>query len=301
MAPRVLVTGGSGSIGVLLCEYLEGEGYEVSILSRKKRGNSKYKTFIWNYKDNFIENGAFVNCDFIVHLAGAGIANKPWTKARKKEIIDSRVKTTRLIYNTLSACEHQVKGVVSASAVGFYGQVTTSKTYKEDDPSGTDYLASVCKLWEDEVNRFNDLDIRTVSLRIGLVLMKTGGALEKMLLPFKMNVGTALGTGKQIIPWIHIADLNRIILQSIQLTSMNSAYNCCAPEPTDNLHFSKAIAKKLNKKMWLTKAPSTVLKLILGERSILLTEGSKVSSDKIIQTGFNFKYSKLEPALDDLL
>ena len=301
MATRVLVTGGTGSIGVLLCEYLTGKGYEVSILSRKKRKNSKYPTFVWNYKDNFIESQAFDNCDFIVHLAGAGIADAAWTEERKKEIVDSRVKTTRLLYDTLSNREHKVKGIVSASAVGYYGQTTTSKTFKEEDPSGTDFVASVCKLWEDEVNRFNNLDIRTVNLRIGIVLMRKGGALEKMIQPFKMNVGSALASGKQFIPWIHIADLNQIVLQSIQSSSMKSAYNCCAPEPTDNLHFSKAIAKKLNKKIWLPKAPGFVLKLILGERSILLTQGSKVSSDKIIETGFQFKFPKLESALSDLL
>jgi len=179
MATRVLVTGGTGSIGVLLCEYLTGKGYEVSILSRKKRKNSKYPTFVWNYKDNFIESQAFDNCDFIVHLAGAGIADAAWTEERKKEIVDSRVKTTRLLYDTLSNREHKVKGIVSASAVGYYGQITTSKTFKEEDPSGTDFVASVCKLWEDEVNRFNNLDIRTVNLRIGIVLMRKGALLKK--------------------------------------------------------------------------------------------------------------------------
>jgi len=301
MVPSVLVTGGTGSIGRLLCEHLEKQGFRVSILSRKKRDNSKYKTFVWNYKENYIDPAAFEKCDHIIHLAGAGIADATWTQKRKKEIIDSRVKTTALLYDFLSSHKHQVKSIISASAVGFYGQVTSAKTLKEEDTPGNDFVASVCKQWEEGVNRFGDLDIRTVNLRIGIVLMKKGGALEKMAQPFQYNVGSALGSGKQFIPWVHISDLKDIIIQSVNSSEMKGAYNCCAPEPADNAHFSKSIARVLKKKIWLPNVPKFVLKIMLGERSVLLTEGSKVSPEKIIETGFEFKFPNLEPALYDLL
>jgi uncharacterized protein (TIGR01777 family) len=301
MATTVLVTGGTGSIGSLLCEYLSEQGLEVTILSRTKRENSKYKTFLWNLKENFIEAAAFEKCDYIIHLAGAGIADAAWTPKRKKEILDSRVKTTNLLYNFLASHDHQVKGIISASAVGYYGQITTGKTFKEEDAPGNDFVASVCKQWEEGVNRFSDLNMRTVNLRIGIVLMKKGGALEKMVQPFQYHIGSALGSGKQFIPWIHITDLKEIILHSINSILMKGAYNCCAPEPVDNMAFSKTIAKILNKNMWLPNVPEFVLKIILGERSILLTEGSKVSSEKIRQTGFNFKFPELQSALNDLL
>lgn len=301
MGKHVLVSGGTGSVGVLLCEYLTGKGYEVSILSRRKRQDSKYQTFLWNYKANFIEEQAFDNCDYIVHLAGAGIADKAWSKDRKKEIIDSRIETTKLIYNSLAKRKHKVKAIVSASAIGFYGQQTSQTIFKEQEAPGNDFVAEVCKLWEEEIRQFQKLGIRTVTMRIGIVLMQKGGALEKMVQPFRMNVGAALGTGKQYIPWIHNKDLIRIMLQALESDSMKNAYNCAAPDPVNNLTFSKAIAKKLDKTIWLPKVPAFALQLLLGERSILLTEGSRVSSDKILQTGFKFEFPDLEAALDDLL
>ena len=301
MVPTVLVTGGTGSIGSLLCEHLEKQGFEVSILSRKKRKNSKYKSFVWNYKENYIEPAAFEKCDHIIHLAGAGIADAAWTKERKKEILDSRVRTTGLLYDFLASHQHHVKSIISASAVGYYGQVTSAAVFKEEDAPGNDFVASVCKKWEEGVNRFSDLHIRTVNLRIGIVLMKKGGALEKMVQPFRYNVGSALGSGKQFIPWVHIADLKGIIIQSVNSSEMKGAYNCCAPEPADNKEFSKSIARVLNKKIWLPNVPKFILKMILGERVVLLTEGSKVSSSKIMKTGFEFKFPNLESALHDLL
>ena len=301
MAPTVLVTGGTGSIGSLLCEHLEKQGFEVSILSRKKRKNSKYKTFVWNYKEHYIEPAAFEKCDHIIHLAGAGIADAAWTPERKKEILDSRIRTTSLLYDFLASHEHHVKSIISASAVGYYGQVTSEAVFKEEDAPGNDFVASVCKQWEEGVNKFSDLHIRTVNLRIGIVLMKKGGALEKMAQLFQYNVGSALGSGKQFIPWVHISDLKDIVIQSVNSTEMKGAYNCCAPEPADNTKFSKSIARVLNKKIWLPNVPEFVLKIILGERAVLLTEGSKVSSAKIMETGFEFKFPNLEPALYDLL
>jgi len=301
MGLKVLITGGTGSVGRQLSDFLSEQNVEVSILSRSIKNNSKYKTYVWDHKNFLIDKKAFDNCDYIIHLAGAGIADKRWTKSRKKEILDSRVITTNLLYKALSTSNHKVKGIISASAVGFYGQTTTESNFKEEDQPGNDFVATVCKAWEDAVNQFQKLGMRTVNLRIGIVLMKKGGALEKMAQPFYWHVGSPLGNGKQIIPWIHITDLNRIILQALQSTYMEGPYNCCAPDPVNNSEFSAQIAAVLRKRIWLPKVPSWALRLILGSRSVLLTEGSRVSAEKILQTKYKFTYPQLELALKSLL
>jgi len=301
MAVKVLITGGTGAVGLHLCEFLSERNIQVSILSRSKNEHSKYKTYLWDHEHFLIDTKAFENCDFIIHLAGAGIADKRWTSNRKKEILDSRVKTTSLLLKALSKTDHKVKGIISASAVGYYGQTTSNKNFKEEDEPGKDFVASVCQAWESEVNKFQSLGMRTVNLRIGIVLMKKGGALEKMAAPIRFNIGSALGTGKQIVPWIHITDLNHIVLHAIQSSQMEGPYNCCAPYSVSNAELTKHIATILGKKLWLPKVPGWVLRLILGNRAILLTEGSNVSAEKIQKTGFAYKFPKLQAALQDLL
>ncbi len=301
MALKVLITGGTGAIGSQLCDFLSEHNFEVSVLSRSRNEHSKYTTYLWDYENALVDKEAFEQCDYIVHLAGAGIADKRWTKARKKEILNSRVKTTALLFKALSNTDHKVKGIISASAVGYYGQITTPLNFKEEDPPGNDFVALVCKAWETEVNRFNELSVRTVNLRIGIVLMKKGGALEKMAQPFRWNVGAPLGHGKQIIPWIHIFDLKHIVLQALSNPEMKGAYNCCAPDPVSNEKFSEEIAVALDKTLWLPHVPSSVLRLLLGKRAVLLTEGSRVSSKKILNSGYVFKYPRLREALQDLL
>ncbi len=299
--PKVLITGGTGSIGTYLSHFLEENGYEVAVLSRSRSTSSKFKTYLWNYKENFIEPEALETSDYIVHMAGAGIADKRWTNKRKKEIIESRVATSELLYRALSKCKKKPEAFISASGIGYYGQQTTDKIFEETDGAGKDFVGETCRLWEASVNKINDLGIKTINLRIGVVMMKNGGALDKMAQPIRLGVGAALGTGKQMIPWIHIADLNRIILHAINNSSLEGPYNACAPESVTNLELTNTLAKVLRKKLLLPNTPSWVLKMILGERSVLLTEGSRVSSDKILSTGFEFKYTNLENALRDIL
>lgn len=301
MSLRVLVAGGTGAVGRQLCAYLADQNFEVSILSRRKNENSLYKTYLWDYKHSLIDNKALENCDYVVHLAGAGIADSRWTPQRKREILESRIKTTILIHKALSRMNHKVKAVVSASAVGYYGQINSDKTFVENDPPGSDFVAEVCKKWEEENRKFEEIGIRSVQLRIGIVLMKKGGALEKMVQPFKYNLGAVLASGKQIIPWIHVEDLIRIIYQGIQLTQMQGPYNACSPYPVTNSTFSKLLAKTMKKTIWLPNIPAFALKIILGNRAVLLTKGSRVSAEKIIDTGFKFNQPELEPALRNLL
>lgn len=297
--PKVLITGGSGSIGLLLCNFLKEQGFEVSVLSRRRSKDAQFKTYLWNYRDDFIEEGA-LNCDYIIHLAGAGIADKRWSDKRKKEITDSRTRTSKLLYDKLRQHKNQVKAVISASGAGYYGQISTDKCFVETDPAGSDFIGTICKEWEEAINQIKTLNIRVVNFRIGMVLMKNAGALEKMSPAFQAGLGTVLASGKQFMPWIHVKDLLSAFFHALTNKEINGPYNCCSPEVVDNKEFSKTLAKSLHKKIWLPNTPAWVLKLILGQRAVLLTEGSRLSVDKLLSTGFVFKYPSLEDALNQI-
>lgn len=269
-------------------------------MSRRRSENDQFKTYLWNYKENFIEEEAITSCDHIIHLAGAGIADKRWSDKRKKIILESRTATSELLYNTLKQHKNQVKTFISASGAGYYGQITTDKVFEETDPPGSDYVGNICKEWEGAVNKIQNLNIRVVNLRIGLVLMKNAGALKKMTPAFKVGFGSVLSNGKQIMPWIHIKDLISVFLQALTHKEMIGPYNCCSPEGVDNEEFSIALAKSLHQKLWLPRTPAWILKLILGQRAVLLTEGSELSVKKLLSTGFIFKYPGLEEALNHI-
>lgn len=272
----------------------------MSVLSRRRSENDRFTTYVWNLKENFIEEEAITNADYIIHLAGAGIADKRWSDQRKTEIAESRTDTSKLLYEALKRHKNKVKAVISASGAGYYGQISTNKSFKETDPAGSDFVGNICKDWEEAINRIKTLNIRVVNLRIGLVLMKNAGALEKMTPAFQMGFGSVLADGKQFIPWIHINDLIAIFFQALTDKKMIGPYNCCSPEVADNREFSKALAKSLHKTIWLPNTPAWVLKLMLGERAVLLTEGSRLSVQKLLSTGFTFKYASLEEALKQI-
>jgi uncharacterized protein (TIGR01777 family) len=298
---KVLISGGTGSIGSLMADFLHRQGHEVGLLSRSEKNDGTFKTYKWNIKDNYLDPEALESCDYIIHLAGAGIADKAWTAGRKKEIIESRVLSTDLLYNQVKKHKTPLKAFISASAVGYYGQVTSNKNFTEKDKSANDFVGKTCFLWEQAAEQFEDLGIRTVRLRIGVVLMEKGGALEKMVQPIRMGFGSPLGSGKQYIPWIHVDDLIGMFYKALTSDDMSGAYNAVAPEPANNADFTRILARVLNKKLWLPNVPAFVLKALLGDRASLVLKGSRVSSQKIESTGFTFKYGSLEPALKNLL
>ncbi len=298
---KVLISGGTGSIGSLMADFLHRQGHEVGLLSRSEKNDGTFKTYKWNIKDNYLDPEALETCDYIIHLAGAGIADKAWTAGRKKEIIESRVLSTDLLYNQVKKHKTPLKAFISASAVGYYGQVTSNKNFTEKDKSANDFVGKTCFLWEQAAEQFEDLGIRTVRLRIGVVLMEKGGALEKMVQPIRMGFGSPLGSGKQYIPWIHVDDLIGMFYKALTSDDMSGAYNAVAPEPANNADFTRILARVLNKKLWLPNVPAFVLKALLGDRASLVLKGSRVSSQKIESTGFTFKYTSLEPALKNLL
>ena len=295
----ILVTGGTGLIGKHLCDLLKQKGHSVSILSRNK--TPEFNTFYWNVEDNYIDLEALLHIDYIIHLAGVGIADKRWTKSRKTELINSRVNSTSLLFEKIKELNPKLKAFISASGIGYYGATTTDKIYKEEDKPGTDFISEICIQWEKAANKFNSIGIKTIIFRTGIVLSKKGGALEKIAKPIKLGFGSALGSGHQYMPWIHIDDLCKMYIEAVENKEFNGIYNATAPESITNKAFTKAIAKLLKKRIWLPNIPSFFLKIILGEMAIILLEGSRVSCDKIEKLNFQFKYPKLNIALEKLV
>jgi uncharacterized protein (TIGR01777 family) len=298
---RVLITGGTGLIGRCLSKKLLKKGYAVSVLSRTKKTSDSIQFYCWDVENQTIDKESLLNVDYIIHLAGAGVADKRWTNKRKKEIIDSRINSTKLLLKSIDKENSKIKAFISASGVNYYGTITSEKIFIENDSFADDFLGKVCELWEKSANKFTNFGIRVVKLRTGVVLAKNGGALEKLVKPIKLGLGSAIGSGKQYMPWIHIDDLCEMYIHSIENTKISNAYNAVAPEHLNNQSFTQKIALSLNKRIWLPKVPSVILKLILGEMSKIITEGSRVSSEKISQTGFRFKYPTLDLALSDLV
>ncbi len=294
----ILVTGGSGLIGSYLCNLLKSKGHQVSILSRNK--TSEPTIFYWDINNNYIDSEAITSAEYIIHLAGAGIADKRWTKARKKVLIDSRVKSTNLLFNKVKELNPNLKGFISASGIGYYGAITSQNIYSETDKPGNDFLSKICILWEKAILKFNSLNIRTVVLRTGVVFSKEGGALEKISKPIKLGFGAALGSGEQYIPWITTEDLCNMYLEAIDNKDIKGIYNAVSPEHITNKTLTLTIAKKFKKHLWLPNVPSFILKIMLGELAIILLEGSRVSSKKIRSTGFKFKSPTLKDALNNL-
>lgn len=296
----ILITGASGLIGSRLTNLLHAQGHRVAHLGRIKRDGIA-RSFVWDLDRRFIERGAFQDVDTIIHLAGAGIADKPWTKERKREILESRTQSTQLLYDELKKGKHSVKTVISATAIGYYGFKDEETIYTEDNPPGDDFLAQVTRRWEQEVDAFHALNIRVVRIRIGIVLSAEGGVVKEILRPIKWYVGAPLGSGNQYISWIHLDDLCDIFVMAVENDHISGAYNGVAPHPVTNKHLTKAIANAVRKPIIFPAIPSFVLRWLLGEMADLVLRGSKVSSAKIQKAGYVFIYGNVEAALENLL
>ncbi len=293
---HILITGGSGLVGTHLTAMLMESGHKVSHLSRRKSEKNGVRAYKWDLVKGTIEDGAFNGVHAIVHLAGAGVADKRWTSARKQEILDSRYLSGRLLEKELKERKHEIKVLISASGMGYYGDCG-DKSLIESDPPGDDFLAKVCIEWEAATDGLEAINIRRVLLRIGLVLDKKGGALAKMALPAKMGIGSYFGNGKQIYSWLHINDLSKMILHAIENENVQGPYNAIAPQTLSNYDFSKKLNKVLGRPFIPFPAPSFALKLALGEMANALLFSINVSSAKIEKTGFEFEFPELESAL----
>lgn len=272
------------------------QGHTVSHLSRAKKPGS-VPTYVWNIPEGKIDDEALKNIDTVIHLAGEGIADKRWTEKRKREILESRTQSTSLLTRYVEKYPN-IKTVISASAIGYYGETLSSAEFTETSNPGNDFLASVVKAWENEADKIQNK--RIVKIRTGIVLSEKGGALKEMARPVRWGVGAPLGTGEQYVSWIHIDDLCKMYIKAVEDAAMQGAYNATGPYAVTNYDLTRAIAKVLHKPLWLPAVPSFVLKIMLGEMADLLLYGSVVSSKKIQQAGFTFQFPTLEKALADL-
>ena len=296
----ILITGGSGLVGSYLSKKLIEKGYVVATLGRQSKKQSDIPNYTWNIEKNELEEGALENVDYIIHLAGANIGESRWTTKRKKEIVDSRIKSSQLIFQKITENKHQLKAFISASAIGYYGAVTTDKIFVETDQPSQDFLGETCRRWEEAANSFESLGVRTVTIRTGVVLTYQGGALAKMITPVKTGLGASIGSGKQFMPWIHIDDLCEIYLKAIEDNNMHGAFNAVAPEHKTNREFSESLTKILKKKVWFPSIPAFILNIIFGKMAEIILNGSRVSSNKLIKEGFQFKFPDLKSALSNL-
>ncbi len=247
-----------------------------------------------------MDEKAFDGVDTLVHLAGAGIAEKRWTPQRKKEILDTRVKSTALLVDFVRSKTHSLKTVIAASAIGYYGIGIEDKLLSETDQAGTNFLATVVVEWEKESAKFQSAGLRLVQVRTGIVLSNRGGALKEMTWPVRLGIGAPLGSGRQIMSWIHIDDLCALFVWAIENKSVSGIFNAAAPNPVSNREFSVALGRQLGRPVWIPFIPGLALRLLLGEMADLVLNGSRISCEKALKNGFRFRYSQLDDALRDL-
>jgi hypothetical protein len=297
MSNKILITGGSGLIGMELSSLLTDKGYEIAHLTRKKELNFPYKQFEWNIEKEEIDQKAIVFADVIIHLAGAGVADEKWTDERKKLILESRTNTTNLLKSAIS--KGSTKHFICASAIGYYGMDTGGKLVDEETVAGNDFLAEVTKKWEETANAIAEDGIKTSKVRIGVVLTDKGGALPQIAQPIKLGVGAALGSGKQYMSWIHIKDLCGIFVH-IMKENLSGTYNGVAPNPVTNKELTRAVAKQLGKPLWVPNVPPFAMKLLLGEMAAMVLGGNKVSAQKILSSGYTFQYPQVKNALKEI-
>ncbi len=298
----VLVTGGTGLIGKHLCRQLLDMGYRIYLLSRqaKPATDPRIKTFRWDIGQKSIDHACIADVDTVIHLAGEGIVDKRWTPQRKKDIIDSRTESIRLIYELIKNTPNTtVKNIISAAAIGFYAD-RGDEMLTEESTAGNGFLAESCIAWEKAVDEGESLGLRIVKFRTGIVLDTEGGALAEIARPVKFGLGAALGSGRQWVSWIHWKDVVKMYLFALENSNLKGTFNMVGPHPVTNLELTKAIARQLKKPLWLPAVPGFVLSLAMGEMSAAVLGSTRVTAQKIQETGFEFDFPELELALKDL-
>jgi uncharacterized protein (TIGR01777 family) len=300
-APSVLITGGNGLVGKNLTSALLSEGYRVSHLSRQPNDRGTVKVFAWDPEKGVLDEGAMEGIDYLIHLAGANLGEKRWSAARKKKIISSRVDSARLLFRTVTGKNIKLKAYISASAVGYYGSVTSGRIFTEEDPPADDFLGTTCRLWEEGASLFAASGIRTVIIRTAVVLDKKDGALGKLYRFARFGLAVRLGSGRQYFPWIHPGDLCGIYTKALDDETMHGPYNASAPEYITQGDLMNKIRKLGQTRAILIPVPSVGPRMVLGEMSDIVLKGSRVSPLKITGAGYIFRFPEIDGALRDIM
>ncbi len=298
---KVLITG-TGTVAKHLAIHLDKLGYRVNFLSTSRSYFNKFPCFFWDVKNKKINPTALQDVFAIIHLAGAGIADKKWTSERKIELESSRIESADLLYDTIkNNPTFKPEVFISASGSNYYGTVTSKETFTEEYPAGNDYLGALCVNWENAAHQFENLDLRTVVLRTGIVLSTKGGALPKLSELVKLYLGAPVGSGKQIMPWIHIDDLCAMYAYVLKNANCNGAYNAVSSEKVCNRYFMRSLGKILQRPIFPIGIPAFLLKIRFGELASILLKGSFLSNQKIVDEGFCFEHPRLFDALEDVI
>jgi len=300
--PKVLIAGGTGLVGTRLSQLLNEKGHEVVHLSRKKNPKAAYPTFVWDTKKGTIEAEAFLGVDYVINLAGTGIADRPWTSSRKKLLIDSRVKGAALLAKSIKDLAQKPKAYLSAAAIGIYGD-RGDEVLTEDSSIGTDgFMVQCCREWEAAIdNVAATTGIRTVAFRIGIVLSTKGGALPKMLLPLNFFTASYFGTGEQWYSWIHIDDVCQFFIDAMEKEEMEGIYNSTSPNPLTNKDLTKRMVKALGKKAMVISAPTAALRLGMGEMADVVLNSNKILPKRLEALGISFQFPTFEEAVKDIV
>ncbi|MBT8139671.1 MAG: TIGR01777 family oxidoreductase [Gammaproteobacteria bacterium] len=294
---NILITGGTGFIGSALCSYLLDLEHDVVVLSRfEDPGNGRVKTIT-----RLEQPGQNAYYDVVVNLAGEPIANKRWTQRQKERIINSRVEITKSLLEHIGRAETKPELLISGSAIGYYGVAASDEPISEGAAGDDSFSSRLCKQWEEQALQAESMGIRTCLLRTGIVLGKSGGALQRMLLPFRFGLGGKIGNGEQWMPWIHLADLINIIVYCIENKQLKGPVNGTAPNPVKNKEFTKTLGAVLNRPT-LLPMPGFIIKLLMGQMGEeLLLSGKRVLPEKVVGAGYQFQYKSLDKALLSIL
>jgi len=297
---RIAITGATGMIGHKLTSFLLAQGHQIALITRSSSyHHPQTSVIVWDPALNFIENGQLEGYDVIIHLAGANVGEY-WSPRHKKSILESRVESTRLLCEGLSKVVSKPKLLISASAIGFYGNHPPQDILDENSPPGEGFLADVCRRWEEETTIAAEVGIRVVRMRLGVVLSKSGGALNKMWLPFQLGLGGRLGNGQQMMSWIALDEIPLVIDHFIKNNQIDGAVNVVSPQAVSNAEFTKILGQVMHRPAVLP-VPGFAIRLLFGEMGQnLLLEGAHVAPRRLQENGYQFRFADLKVALEQL-